>query len=108
MNTQTQKRLDMDKIAKKLGADRRGKVGAHSGYFGAMQIAADVGARFRVPAGGGRATDPRWTERRLLPLAGYTDTIWRMATLGRLVVRGASARNATGKSAHPTSLQRRT
>lgn len=43
--------LDMDKIAAALGAERRGKV---------------------VPAGGGRATDPRWTERRLVPLGPRT------------------------------------
>ena len=50
--------LDMDKIAKGLGAERRGKVSATGGYFGAMQLLADVEARFRVPAGGGRPTDP--------------------------------------------------
>src|SRR6266540_1016297 len=64
--------LDMDKIAKGLGAERRGKVPAGGGYFGAMQLAADVEARFRVPSGGGRPTDPAWTERRLLPLAAET------------------------------------
>ena len=61
--------LNMEKIARGLGADRRGKVASTSGYFGAMQLLADVEARFRVPTGGGRRTDPRWTERRLLPLA---------------------------------------
>ncbi len=60
--------LDMDKIAKGLGAERRGKVSATGGYFGAMQLVADIQARFRVPSGGGRPTDPTWTERRLLPL----------------------------------------
>jgi hypothetical protein len=64
--------LDMDKIAKGLGAERRGKVAASGGYFGAMQLLADIEARFRVPAGGGRPTDPSWTERRLLPLAPKT------------------------------------
>jgi DNA-damage-inducible protein J len=62
-------KLDMDKIAKGLGAKRRGSVAATGGYFGALQIVADIEARFRVPAGGGRPTDPRWTERRLIPLA---------------------------------------
>jgi hypothetical protein len=28
--------------------------------------------RFEVPDTGGRATDPRWTERRLVPLAPHT------------------------------------
>jgi hypothetical protein len=65
-------RLDMDKIAKALGAERRGKVTPSGGYFGAMQLLADVDARFRVPAGGGRPTDPGWTERRLVPLAPRT------------------------------------
>jgi len=37
-----------------------------------MQLRADIEGRFRVPAGGGRPTDPRWTERRLLPLAPRT------------------------------------
>jgi len=66
--------LDMDKIAKALGAERQGKVSATGGYFGAMQLVADIEARFRVPAGGGRATDPNWTERRLVPLARRTLT----------------------------------
>ena len=64
--------LDMDKIARGLGADRRGKVAAGGGYFGAMQLMAEIEARFRVPSGGGRPTDPAWTERRLLPLAPRT------------------------------------
>ena len=62
----------MNKIARGLGAERRGKVSATGGYFGAMQLLADIGARFRVPVGGGRPTDPRWTERRLVPLARRT------------------------------------
>lgn len=65
-------RLDMGKIAKGLGAERRGKVAASGGYFGATQLAADIEVRFRVPPGGGRPTDPAWTERRLLPLAPRT------------------------------------
>jgi len=64
--------LNMNKIAKGLGAEGRGKVAARGGYFGAMQLLADIEARFRVPSGGGRPTDPAWTERRLLPLAPRT------------------------------------
>lgn len=64
--------LDMDKIARGLGAERIGKVSAKGGYFGALQLLADIGARLRVPAGGGRPTDPHWTERRLIPLAPRT------------------------------------
>jgi len=66
------RQLDMDKIARRLGAEGRGKISATGGYFGAMQLLDDVEATFRVPAGGGRATDPRWTERRLVPLAPET------------------------------------
>ena len=69
--------LDMKKIARGLGAERRGKVPATSGYFGAMQLVADIDARFRVPVGGGRSTDPRWTERRLVPLAPRTLEVYR-------------------------------
>src|SRR5215813_7675119 len=65
-------RLDMDKIARGLGAERRGKVAASGGYFGALQLLADIEARFRVPSGGGRPTDASWTERRLVPLAPQT------------------------------------
>ena len=64
--------LDMNKIAKGLRAQRRGKATASGGYFGAMQVLSDVQARFRVPRGGGRPTDPSWTERRLVPLAPRT------------------------------------
>jgi hypothetical protein len=67
-----EKRLDMEKIAKGLGAQRVGKVRSSGGYFGAMQVAAEVAKRFRVPSGGGRATDPNWTERRLIPLSPET------------------------------------
>jgi hypothetical protein len=66
------KRPDMNKVAKGLGAKRIGKARARGGYFGALQLAADVENRLRVPKGGGRPTDPRWTERRLVPLAPRT------------------------------------
>ena len=52
------KRLDTTKISKGLGAERRGTVRAKAGYFGAVGLLADVEARFRVPEGGGRPTDP--------------------------------------------------
>lgn len=61
--------LDMDKIAAGIGAQRAGKVKSSGGYFSAMQLAAEVSERLRVPTGGGRATDPTWTERRLIPLS---------------------------------------
>jgi hypothetical protein len=81
------RRLDMDKIATRLGAERKGKVAATGGYFGAMQLLADVEARFRTPEGGGRPTDPRWTERRLVPLA--PDTLERLEKItSRMRERG--------------------
>src|SRR5215204_3124376 len=64
--------FDMDQIAKDLGAERRGKVVSRGGYFGALQLAAEVTARFRVPAGGGRPTDPSWNEQRLVRLSTAT------------------------------------
>lgn len=64
--------LDMDRIAKDLGAERRGKVVSRGGYFGAVQLAAEVAARFRVPEGGGRPTDPSWDEQRLIRLSSTT------------------------------------
>ena len=88
--------LDMKKIAKGLGAERRGKVSATGGYFGAMQLLADIEARLRVPAGGGRPTDPRWTERRLIPLAP--------ATLERLEEIMAIVREHGGVSVEPMQL----
>ncbi len=88
--------LDMNKIARRLGAERKGKVSATGGYFGAMQLLADIEARFRVPVGGGRATDPGWTERRLVPLAPRT--------LKRLeaITEGVNARS--GVSVEPMQL----
>ncbi len=88
--------LDMHKIAKGLGAERRGKVAATGGYFGAMQLLADVKAQFRVPDGGGRPTDPRWTERRLLPLAPRT--------LKRLEELTAKVREHGGANVEPMQL----
>jgi hypothetical protein len=88
--------LDMDKIAVALGAKRRGKVSATGGYFGAMQLLADVEARFQVPAGGGRPTDPRWTARRLLPLAPRT--------LERLEAIAAKVRQHEGINVEPMQL----
>ena len=88
--------LDMDKIAAVLGAKRRGKVSATGGYFGAMQLRADVEARFRVPASGGRPTDPRWTERRLVPLTPRT--------LERLEAISAKVREHDGVNVEPMQL----
>ena len=88
--------LDMDKIARGLGAERRGKIAASGGYFGAMQLLADIVTRFRVPSGGGRPTDPAWTERRLVPLAPRT--------LERLEEIAAKVREHGGVSVEPMQL----
>ena len=64
--------LDMERIATELGAERRGKVSPRGGYFGALQLVAEITARFRVPDGGGRATDPSWREQRLVRLSPKT------------------------------------
>ena len=80
-------RLDMNKIARGLRGQRRGNVRTTPGYFGALQLVADVDARFRVPAGGGRATDPDWTERPLGPLAPRTlerATYWSELMMGAI------------------------
>lgn len=88
--------LDMGRISAALGAKRRGRVSATGGYFGAMQLLADVEARFRVPAGGGRPTDPKWTERRLVPLAPRT--------LKRLEAITAKVRERDGVNVEPMQL----
>ena len=88
--------LNMDKIAKGLGAVRRGEVFAPGGYFGALQLLADIETRFRVPARGGRPTDPRWTERRLVPLAPRT--------LERLEELTAKVREQGGVNLEPMQL----
>lgn len=75
------RRLDMDKIAKKLGARREGKVEAQDGYFGAMQLVAAIQARFRVPSSGGRATNPEWSMKRLVGLS--PETLRRLEDLAR-------------------------
>ena len=89
-------RLDMNKIARGLRAERRGEVSAGGGYFGAMQLLADIETRFRVPAGGGRATDPDWTERRLVPLAPRT--------LKRLEAIAEGIKTRSGVNVEPMQL----
>jgi hypothetical protein len=65
-------KLDLNELARGLGAERRGRVVAGAGYFAAAQLAADIAQRLRVPPHGGRATDPGWTERRAVPLSRQT------------------------------------
>jgi hypothetical protein len=89
-------RLDMDKIGRGIGAERRGKVAASGGYFGAMQLVAEIETRFRVPPGGGRPADASWTERRLGALAPQT--------LKRLEDIAAKVRARGGVSVEPMQL----
>lgn len=74
-------RLDMNKIAKALGAERRGTLQVTGGYFGAAQVAAEIQERFRVPKGRGRSTVPHCTKRRLVGLS--TSTLRRLQEIGR-------------------------
>ena len=59
-----------------------------------MQLRAEIDARFRVPTGGGRATDPQWTERRLVALR----------TLKRLEALTAKVRRQEGINVEPMQL----
>lgn len=88
--------LDMDRIAKELGAERRGKVSPRGGYFGALHLAAEVAARFRMPDGGGRPTDPSWSEQRLALAedTGATREARRAGTRKPDASRGAVARTS--------------
>jgi len=77
----TKRRVDTDKIAKGLGAKKRGQIYATGGYPGAAQLAAEVRERFRVPDGGGRPTDPSWSDKRLVPVA--PETLERLQRIAR-------------------------
>ena len=88
--------LDMDRIAEGLRAERMGEIEVTGGYFGALGLAAEVEARFRVPPGGGRASVPEWTERRLLPLTPKT--------LTRIEDLAAMVRNKSGVGIEPMQL----
>ena len=67
-------RLDMDKIAQAFGAARKGKVAVTGGHFGAVQLLAEVKARFAALSRAGRAMEPTWTGRCLVPVASSTLT----------------------------------
>lgn len=77
--------LDHAKLARHLGSQARGRVSAKSGYFGALELAAEVRRRFKAPASGGRATDPGWTAKRLIPMR--PDTLTRLRELAAEVSR---------------------
>jgi hypothetical protein len=82
--------LDHAKLARTLGSQARGRVSAESGYFGALELAQEVRRRFKSPASGGRATDPGWTAKRLIPMR--PDTLARLQELATEVSRYAKAR----------------
>jgi hypothetical protein len=69
-------KLSHARLAKNLGSRVSGRVRAGAGYFGALQVAEEVRHRFKAAPGGGRARDPEWTQKRLLP--------FRPETLSRL------------------------
>ena len=75
--------LDHAKLARNLGSQARGRVSAKAGYFGAIALAAEVRRRFKSPASGGRATDRRWTAKRLVPVR--PDTLARLEDLATKV-----------------------
>jgi hypothetical protein len=89
-------KVNIDRIAKKLGATRRGPVGARSGYFGAMELLAEVQRRFHVPPTGGRATDPSLTVQRQIAL--------QEQTYKRLVVMAKKLSKATGRPIGPLQV----
>ena len=89
-------KLDLDRIAKGLGAERRGPVRATSGFTGATQLLAEIEERFSAPKGGGRRTDPLWTERRLVPLTRQT--------LNSLEAISARVRRQRGGTLHPMQV----
>jgi hypothetical protein len=75
MEESAKPKLDMDTIAKVLGAERRGDVRAASGHFGAMQVVAEIQSRFPLPSFAETMKKPRkqqppprsmnWPARRL-------------------------------------------
>ena len=82
--------LDHAKLARNLGSQARGRVSAKSGYFGALELAAEVRRRFKSPASGGRATDPGWTAKRLIAM--HPATLRRLQELAREVSRYVKSR----------------
>jgi hypothetical protein len=89
-------KVNIDKIAKKLGARRRGSVEARSGYFGAVELLAEVQRRFHVPPTGGRATDASLTVQRQIAL--------HERTYKRLVTMAERLSKVTGKSIGPLQV----
>ncbi len=89
-------KTNIGKIAKALGAKRRGRVDARSGYFGALELLAEVQKRFRVPPTGGRASDASLTVQRQIAL--------QERTYKQLVTVAARLSKATGKAIGPLQI----
>src|SRR5713226_5249505 len=70
----TRAKISHARLAKNLGSQVSGRVRAGAGYFGALQVADEVRRRFRAAVGGGRARDPQWTLKRLMPVRPETLT----------------------------------
>jgi hypothetical protein len=73
------------KPAQHLGSQSHRRMSAEAGSFGARELAAEVRRRFKSPDSGGRATDPRWTAKRLIPMR--QDTLARLQELANEVSR---------------------
>ena len=59
-------------VATSRSGTSRSSHDAQVGPFGAAHVADEVRARFLAPPSGGRATDPDWTEQRLVKLTPRT------------------------------------
>lgn len=70
--------MDIDRIARKLGAERIGTVKAGGGYFGALQLSADVATRFRAPDVAASAS-PKPEERLVRMSPATLDALERLA-----------------------------
>jgi len=79
------RKLNHEELARNLGSRVRGRVAAGPGFFGALQLAEEVRRRFKAPPGGGRARDPRWTTKRLMPVR--PETLSRLVALAEQVSR---------------------
>lgn len=78
------------RLARNVGSAGGSGVQPKSGGFDAAQLAAEVRRRFHPPVGGGRATDPSWTAKRLIPMR--PDTLARLEELAKEVSRRARRR----------------
>lgn len=64
--------IDLTRVGQVMGAELVGRVAVRGGGFGSLPLAVGAQVGMRTPSSGGRATDPRWTEKRLVPFAPST------------------------------------